>query len=184
MVGMELFKDRLLSGETVVWCDRPGQGIIFAPRDVLLIPFSLLWGGFAISWEVGVLSSRAPASFAIFGVPFVLIGLFVVFGRFLLDAWLRSKTMYAMTERRILILRSKPWSSFTAIRLNRLPEATLKESTKGRGTIRFGEQASLWGGRNVGFEAWIASLDPTPQFLAINDARTVFAAIQHRAQGV
>ena len=184
MVDVETFRDRLLPGEAVLWSDRPGQGIIFAPRDALLIPFSLLWGGFAMVWETTVLSSKAPGPFALFGVPFVLVGLFMIFGRFFADAWLRSKTAYALTERRILILRRGPWPSFKAIRLDRLPEATLTESANGRGTIRFGEQAPLWGSRGGSFGSWIASLDPTPQLIAIDDARTVFASIQQLTQAI
>ena len=182
MVDVENFKTLLLPDETIVWSDRPRQGIMFVPRDALLIPFSLLWGGFAIFWESSVLSAKAPASFKLFGVPFVLVGLFMIVGRFFLDAWLRSNTAYALTERRVLILRWGPWSSFKAIRLDRLPEATLNEGTNGRGTIRFGEQGSLWGGRSGSAGSWIASLDPTPQLLSIPDVRKVFALIQQNTQ--
>ena len=184
MVTPETFKDCLLPGETILWYDRPGQGIMFARRDALLIPFSLVWGGFAVFWEVIVLSSKTSGVFALFGIPFVLVGLFIIFGRFLLDAWLRSKMGYALTDRRILILRWGMWPSLKAIRLDRLPEATLSEKSNGRGTIRFGDQSPLFTGRGAGAGAWVASLNPTPQFLAIEDAKTVFATIQRRTQGL
>jgi hypothetical protein len=183
MPTAEIFKDRLLPGEAVVWFGRPGQGILFAPRDALLIPFSLLWGGFTIFWETMALSTRAPGGFVLFGVPFVLVGLFMIFGRFLLDAWLRARTAYALTDRRILILRWGPWPTFKAVRLDRLPEATLSESSSGRGTVRFADQAPLWS-RNAGFAIWVPSLDPTPQFLAIHDAKSVFAVVQKQAYRV
>jgi hypothetical protein len=173
----------LLKGESVAWRGRPKQGLMLMPRDGLLIPFSLLWGGFAIFWEVTALNGKAPGFFPLFGVPFVLIGLFLIFGRFLLDASLRSRTLYALTDRRVLIARSGPWRSFNAINLDRLPEATLVESAEGRGTIRFGQPPQYWGAnRNGSFGSWIPALDPTPQFLAIDDARRVFAAVQDRSQ--
>lgn len=177
------FTGRLLPGESIVWRGRPKQGFMLTPRDGFLIPFSLFWGGFAIFWESTALQAKAPFPFALFGVPFVLIGLFMIFGRFVLDAWLRKHIDYALTDRRVLIVRGGPWPSVQAMSLDRLPEATLNEAADGRGTIRFGSQAPMWGNRNGNFGSWIAALDPTPQFLLVEDGRRVFAAVQERAQG-
>src|SRR4051812_27798091 len=113
---------RLLEGEKVLWSGHPGQGLLFAGRDVLLIPFSLLWGGFAVFWESIVMRSSAPTFFLFWGVPFVLIGLYMIAGRFVVDAWLRSKTRYAVTDQRVFIARSGPFSRFTIISLDRLPD--------------------------------------------------------------
>jgi hypothetical protein len=32
-----------------VWTGSPKQGIMFKANDIFMIPFSLMWGGFAIS---------------------------------------------------------------------------------------------------------------------------------------
>jgi hypothetical protein len=178
------FAERLLRGEKVIWRGRPQQGLMLARRDALLIPFSLVWGGFAIFWESSVLRMpNAPVFMPLFGAVFVLIGLFLIFGRFFVDAWIRTGVFYALTDRRILILRSRPSVSFQAVSLDRLPEATLNETSNGRGTIRFGPAFSIWNNRAMGgFGAWVASLDPIPQFLAIEDVKKVFASLQERAQ--
>ncbi len=115
------FTGRPLEDEKVLWSARPGQGLLFTGRDGLLIPFSLLWGGFAAFWETSVIQKGAPLLFRLWGVPFVLLGLYFIVGRFAVDAWLRSKTYYAVTNQRILIARSGPFGNFTAVNLNCYP---------------------------------------------------------------
>jgi hypothetical protein len=172
------FTGRLLNGERILWSGQPAQGLRLTGRDTLLIPFSLVWGGFAVFWEITVVrQGNAPGFFALWGVPFVLIGVYLVVGRFLLDAWIRRGMLYAVTNKRILILRAGPFSKFTAMPLDRLPDASLSESAGGRGTILFGVQTPIWGNRG-GFSAWTPALDPTPQFIGIENARSVFDQVQ------
>ena len=182
--GADPFAERLLRDEKMIWRGRPRQGLMVRPSDALLIPFSLVWGGFAIFWESSVLRMpNAPGFMVLFGGVFVLIGLFMIVGRFFVDAWIRTGLFYALTDRRILILRSRPTVSFQSVNLDRMPEATLSETSQGRGSIRFGPAASTWNSRSSGgLGFWIASMDATPQFLAIDDVKRVFATIQERAQ--
>ena len=172
--------DRLLPNEGVVWWGRPRQGLMLTPRDGLLIPFSFVWGGFSIFWEATVLMGNAPVPFALFGMVFVVIGLFLIVGRFFVDAWLRSRMVYALTDRRVLIARSGPWASFRALNRDAQPEVTLNERAGGRGTITFGNRVATFGYGNRMSGGWMPALEPTPQFLQIDDARRVFAAIQQR----
>jgi len=175
--------DQLLPGERVVWSGIQGQGLLLTGADALMIPFSLVWCGFAIFWETSVLSTPAPFFFRLFGIPFVLIGLYVVIGRFLLDAWVRRGMQYAVTNKRILISRTGPFAKLTAVSLDNLPEATLTERGNGRGTIRFGQPAQFWT-RSGGYTSWTPSLDSTPQFLNIEDARSVFNQLQSQSRSV
>ncbi len=182
----DAFAGRLLSGERIQWSGRPSSGLLFTPRDIFLIPFSLFWCGIVVSpmWPLGRdefrSASGVPAGMSLmpllFPLLFVTVGLYLLVGRFAVDAWVRSGTAYAVTNQRILITKSGIFSRFIAISLDRLPETQLREGLGGRGTIQFGSQTPFWIGRTYGM--WSPALDPTPQFLAIPDARGVFDLIQ------
>ena len=51
---MEAIQPELTPGESIVWAGQPNTSVIFHKQDVFMIPFSLMWGGFAIFWEAGV----------------------------------------------------------------------------------------------------------------------------------
>lgn len=169
----------MLPGERMLWSGEPGRGILFQAIDVFLVPFSLLWCGFAVFWTFSATSMGAPGFFDLWGLMFVAFGLYFVFGRFVVDMWVRQKIRYTLTNRRILIERAGQFPRQTVINLEDLPPASLQLRGSGRGTIRFGEAYNRWG--RSGFGAWSPSLDPTPQFLHIENAQNVFDQV-HRAR--
>lgn len=95
----------LRPGERLLWSGRPDPPRHVTGKDAALIPFSILWCGFAIFWEASVLRTGAPLAMALFGIPFVLIGLYFVVGRFVVKARSKKRTRYAVTDRRALIVR-------------------------------------------------------------------------------
>lgn len=169
--------DCLTGGERLLWSGRPAQGLLFTLHDLFLVPFSILWCGFAIFWETSVMAANAPLLFKLWGVPFVLVGLYFVFGRFLVDAWLRSGTIYGVTDRRVLILRAAPFHSFISLDLVGLLDIRLRRGLAGRGTIQFGEEPMSFLGRTRR-NTWSPALANVPQFLAIPDAQTVYDRIE------
>ena len=182
-VDVGTFQKRLLPRERILWSGLPAQGVLFTGRDMFLIPFSLLWCGFAIFWTYMATRQGAPLFFDAWGGMFICIGLFFVFGRFALDAWLRRRISYAVTDKRILIMRAAPFSSFTSIDLERLPDIQLTGEGARRGNLRFGAASSLFGNPGMGgwsqyryqsFGGWAPALDPVPQFLGIEDPSKVF----------
>src|SRR5215469_2573528 len=100
----------LEAGESLLWSGQPRKGIVFRSSDLFLIPFSIFWGGFALFWEGSVLSEarRSGNSISLFmvlwGIPFVLIGLYLMFFRFIVDARRREHTCYGLTDRRAIIV--------------------------------------------------------------------------------
>jgi len=49
-IPFEVFSSEVLPGEKIEWTGRPNPAVIFHQEDWLVIPFSLMWGGFAIFW--------------------------------------------------------------------------------------------------------------------------------------
>jgi len=181
-----MIESRLFAGEKLLWSGQPWQGLFLTrPIDLFLVPFSLLWAGFAIGIPGTVLfsgSEMPPFPFILIAVIFPIVSLYAVIGRFLIDAWLRSATTYAVTSQRVLIERGGPFRSQKSLDIERLPALELNERGDGSGTIRFGGGGTWFGGNNMGI--WSASTDPTPQFLRIEHARNVYALIvQQRSRG-
>lgn len=129
-------------GEMLLWEGGPATGIKFRKSDLFMIPFSLAWGGFAIFWEVSVIALGAPVIMAIFGLPFVAIGLYMIFGRFLWDAHKRARTRYALTDKRAIIatryqgrqMKSHPIDPAAPIAYDAGPEASIVFDRRMRGS--------------------------------------------------
>jgi hypothetical protein len=124
--------------EKLLWTGQPAQGVRLRGSDAFLIPFSLLWAGFAFFWEWSVLHQDAPGFFVLWGIPFMLAGVYIVFGRFFVDAALRARTYYALTSQRVIILSGLWTRELRSLWLRTLPELSLKEGSGTRGTIEFG----------------------------------------------
>jgi hypothetical protein len=162
-------------GETLLWSGQPEAGLKLRGSDAIVFPFSLVWAGFAMFWEFSVLRTNAPLFFRLWGIPFVLVGLSMVVGRFFVDAWMRARTIYGVTNQRILILSGFS-RSLTSLTLRTLPEVTVTERYDGSCTISFGSVLSVSSGR--GFRNQSRAC---PVFEFIPDVRSVSSVI-HAAQ--
>jgi hypothetical protein len=54
----DLLNQEINSDEIIIWTGSPVQGLMLKASDTLMIPFSLMWGGFAIFWEASVFSAN------------------------------------------------------------------------------------------------------------------------------
>jgi hypothetical protein len=177
LLHIEKFNRLLLPGEKLIWTGKPGTGLMLTKMDFLLIPFSLLWGGFAIFWEYQVLTKtqgKAPFFLVLWGIPFILAGIYFIVGRFFVDAYVRSKTFYAITDSRLLILREGLLGGVQAFQLSQLPAVSFSGSPVGRGTL------DLSGARpfNRSFAAWTPALAKGARLLKIENAWHVFTLLQ------
>lgn len=172
------FRDELNSGERMIWSGQPQQGLMLRPSDALMIPFSFMWGGFAVFWEFSVISNGAPFFFMLWGIPFVLMGLYITVGRFFVDMLQRSQTFYALTTERVIILSGLFNQNVKTIRLQRLPEINLTTRSNGRGTITFGASHPMsWMYMGGGFPN-MGRYHIAPSFEMIGNAKMVYQKIK------
>ena len=169
---------QLAAGEQVLWQGRPRQGLMLRSSDAYLIPFSLLWCGFAIFWEWNVIRLDAPLLFKLLGIPFVLVGLYIVAGRFVTDARRRARTHYALTTERILIASGPNSKNIQSLSLRHLPDITLEEHANGTGTISLGNMHNAYSHQTTVWDAKPGMHASTPQLEGIANALHVFQLIR------
>jgi len=148
--------------------------------DFVLIPFSLVWSGFVffagfaalVSVKRGTNDWTALVSI----IPFVLAGLYILVGRFFIDAITRAKTEYAVTNRRAIIVSGLFSRSVKSIDLRSTSEIALNERGDKSGTITFGATPFGWWMRS---NPWgFGSSSATPSFEMIEDVRSVYKTIE------
>lgn len=176
-VPEEVIRRELGPSEELVWVGRPRQGLVLRPADGFLIPFSILWGGFAIFWEAQVIAGGAPAFFMLWGIPFVLVGLYLMFGRFWVDARLRARTTYGVTSERIVIVSGLLFRSVKSLNIDTLTDISLTERSSGGGTITFGALPPMYWW--YGASNWPgAGSQQVPAFDLLHSARDVYEIIR------
>ncbi|SFR85614.1 PH domain-containing protein [Dyella sp. OK004] len=178
----QMLRPELGREERLLWSDMPKQGVCFRTSDFLAVPFSLMWAGFAFFWEYSVSSAKdAPVFMMLWGIPFVLIGLYMIVGRFFADAYLRRRTYYGVTDQRIIILSGLFTRQVKSLPLTTLSDITFSERSDRSGTITFGPN-------NFGFSMMAGTPWPgtsgrmPPAFDLIGDARHVYALIREAQQ--
>lgn len=143
-------------GEQVLWQGRPVPGLNLT-RDSIrqaafglpVVFFGILWTSVTIAAQDGSLIARL---FPLMGVAVLFLGLWRVCGQALWDAWVRARTVYTLTDRRVFIatdtgkrrLRSWPIDGMTLIDYDGATP----------GTIWFAESFNTTrpGRRRIGFE--------------------------------
>jgi hypothetical protein len=116
-----IFDSYLTKDETILWMGKPNPLSLFSTTDIFLIPFSLMWGGFAIFWESLALSGGKLDFFSLWGIPIVIMGQYFIWGRFVHEYLKRMNTYYALTDKRALVLERLLGSSLNVYFLRKIP---------------------------------------------------------------
>jgi len=102
----ESWEDYLEEGEKLLWEGAPATGLRFSGTGLALSLFGVFFFGFSMFW-VGLASNTGGGFIAtLFGLPFVLVGLWLVAGHWFYDSYKRKRSRYALTSQRALIART------------------------------------------------------------------------------
>ncbi len=95
----ELINGELNSGERVVWADKPSLGSEFF-KSFFIYLFAIPWTAFSVFWMY--MASKGSGLFALFGVPFLLVGIRMFCTPFIKKIQ-QKKTIYLITNQRLII---------------------------------------------------------------------------------
>ncbi len=163
-----LVRAQLTLGETLLWSGRPRQGIIVKMRDVVIIPFLLFGGIFAWMFIKSTDFNDDWMRF-VFGGVWISYAVFVLFGRFLIDRYLRSKTYYGLTNERAIVVSGFFSRSVSSVSLKYLLDLSIDENKDGTGCLRFGPRPA-----NGGFFSTNREDTEYQEFREIPDVRKVY----------
>jgi hypothetical protein len=180
----QMLASEMLSGETITWAGQPETSVIFHKEDWAAIPFSLLWGGFAIFWEYmatggfGAKGSGGGWFFALWGIPFVVIGQYMIWGRFIYAYYKKRRTYYALTNQRALTLFAGRSRKVTAVSLQAVAAINKYVRGDGIGTITFGNSTS--GGSDFVFQSKGSTREQDPAFCDIANVDAVYQMVMNQ----
>lgn len=171
----QIVSRELEAGERLLWCGRPAQGLRVRRADAFAIPFSLIWTAFFVFWEASALRTGAPLFFRLWGAPFLIMGAYLVFGRFVADARRRRRTLYGVTDQRIIVIAGLSSRTTTSHALRTLPAVTLAERRSGEGDVVLAATDM----NHVGSGGVVKRGDSVPPALEfLTDARWVYETIR------
>jgi hypothetical protein len=146
----EHLRSELQPDEELLWSGQPDPRVLFSKADRFLVPFSLLWGGFALFWEGWVIYSLLQGEtksgnggdlrfFAVFGLFFVAFGLYLMVGRFLAKRMQKSRTYYGVTNERLLTVCTLMGRRTQEIGLSSISSINKQVGSSGTDSLRFDE---------------------------------------------
>jgi hypothetical protein len=162
----------------LLWSGQPKQGFKFSKNDWFLIPFSLMWFSIMIWVLTGTYATTQDDTEALLigaFAPFVLMGSYITFGRFIHSALIRKRTIYGLTDKRAIIVNKR---SAETIFINETTEIYFKSNSGNRATIEFGAPPSLfWFSVGSSFGIW-TGVPLVPTFEQIEDGAEVYKMIK------
>ena len=157
------------SGERLLWSGKPKAGIQIKATDVIeVVPFVLI-----LVVAIYFLVDPTFLFGLVFGITFLIWGLYHVLGRFVVDAIWRAKGCYALTNERIIIVLGFRKRTARSFDLRTISNISLIESHDGTGTIEFGA-----GAPPLPYARFYPRIWSTPALESIENGKDVYELIR------
>ena len=162
--------------EKLLWQGAPKPGyLVFRTIDLFLIPFVLVW----MSIPTLSLFSTAPTGFLPFQLMFIAVGLYLLFGRFIVAGLKRRSTRYAVSSKRVFIATNSFGKKIVEQPIDPSLKITLKPGHLG--SIVLGEEHSALGSR-TGLSIWTGETGDF-RLQRLSDADEVYQLIRKVQRG-
>lgn len=140
-----VMQSEMRPGEKLIWADRPSSLRSHAMQHVVTSVFGIPFLAFALFWTwmaSGMLNSDRGGTgtsidylFPMFGLPFILVGIGLVLSP-LWGMWKGAKTMYALTDQRVIVAEGGASRSVQSWSLEDVDEIT-RTDRGGTGDVVF-----------------------------------------------
>ncbi|MCB5275391.1 hypothetical protein BJG92_02939 [Arthrobacter sp. SO5] len=174
----------LRQSERLLWVGQPDPKVRFTGADAFLVPFSIFWGGFAVVWEILAITRSQSPLFVIWGIPFVLVGLYFIFGRFIVKKRRKVVTAYGLTDNRAIVCTGDKSVADTPVR--GMPTKVDRNKDGQHVSVTFGYQGALglFGMyQNTGLDFFSLGLGQNVAFFDVPDADGLLMALDQVQAG-
>ena len=170
--------------ESLLWVGRPSPRVRLRTRDAFLIPFAILWSGMPTWLLVSSLWRHHDLGVEnLFLLPFFLIGQYLIWGRFVYEAWARKGVFYGLTNKRVLVVLTGTTRRVVEGLLAQLDSIEIQTRRNGEGTIDFRKEADSgwrsmsWNNRRMNS---LVTAFACLVFYDIPQARSVYELVQQQ----
>lgn len=124
----------------MLWAGAPRPGAVFSKVDLLQIPIEIVSLGLIIWFFSSIWTNEGEGLFSswLVAMPFFLIVFYNLFGKYVFMYWRNRRTVYAVTDRKVVVSTSLPFrTELRTLEIADLPATRMDLKSDGRGSITF-----------------------------------------------
>lgn len=169
-IDYSIFQGELLADEKILWAGQPETKFILKGGDVVLSIFGLVWTGFFSLFFLSDFITSGDIFEISISIVFMLVGLYFLFGRFIIGNYEKKRTFYAVTNQRVLIITNMHKKNVQAKLIDQIPVLIKTVHKDDIGTIQFDNLQYSMNGESVEY------IYP-PTFQDIKNVNTIYKLI-------